>query len=281
MITCDGRETVSKHLVAFSICLYTNTFNPEKYLHLCRFLATLYKTHKTPTKLMQCFLHVFTNGSYRCTEGSFNSLDYDGKRDHFLLSPLLNVVRLFEESTWMLWSALLMKKRVVVYSSELSTLLHFTRALPLFVLHRQEWNLLRPFVDLRNPLEIQDLVQAGVYIAGFTNPQVKQQEELYDLFVDVTNQTISVAEHAKEDFVQTKFHQDFSTFIGMALQSPDVTDQKLIMAIKKKTTDLIARLQAIKQDGAISFSVLSQQNLPPNMDSFLYSLASAEGMTKI
>jgi len=226
-------------------------------------------------------LSIFTTASYSEGDIKFSSLDYDNKRDHFLASPLLDVIKLFEESTWMLWSGLLMKKRVVVYGQHLPSLLEFTRALPLFVLHRQDWNLLRPNVDIRNPIEMEDLEQAGVYIAGFLSPLIKQKEELYDLFVDLTEHTISVAEHAREDFVQTKFHQEFSGFVTMAVESPEVTDQKLIMAIKKKTGDLIGRLQKIRQEGNITFAVLAEQNLPPNMDAFLYSVASAEGMTKV
>jgi hypothetical protein len=38
---------------------------------------------------------------------------------------------------------------------------YVSRALPLFVLHRQDWNLLRPNVDLRNPVELEDLEQTG------------------------------------------------------------------------------------------------------------------------
>ena len=41
------------------------------------------------------------------------------------------------------------------------------RALPLFAWHRQAWSLLRPFLRLTD-IEIQECVNAGVYVAGFT-----------------------------------------------------------------------------------------------------------------
>jgi len=75
--------------------------------------------------------------------------------------------------------------------------------------------------------------------------------------------------------------KNFKNFVTMALQSEEVTDKKISMAIKKRTTELLAKLQLLKQDGFISFSHLSTQGLPPNMDKFLYSVASAEGMTDI
>jgi len=69
--------------------------------------------------------------------------------------------------------------------------------------------------------------------------------------------------------------------LTLALESDEVTDKKLTMAIKKRTGELILRLQKLKQNGFISFSVLSSQGLAANMEKFLYSVASAEGMTDI
>lgn len=39
-----------------------------------------------------------------------------------------------------------MKKRVAVYSERLPHVLRVIRALPLFAFHRQDWDVLRPFV---------------------------------------------------------------------------------------------------------------------------------------
>ena len=50
-----------------------------------------------------------------------------------------------------LWSALLTKKRVLVYSSNVVELLKIVRALPLLVFHRQNWDVLRPIV-VRNSI---------------------------------------------------------------------------------------------------------------------------------
>jgi len=280
IITVNG-EGISSYLVAFSICLFTDTFNPEKYLALLRLMTKLYQTKKIATDLLDCYLNVYTRATFGSPEGNFSSLEYDTKRDHLLASSLITVIKDFEDSSWQLWSALLMKKRVAVYGPNLEALLTFVRALPLFVLHRQDWNLLRPNVDIKNPLEIEDLERTGVYIAGSTSPQIKQKEDLYDLFVDLSSQSVTVADHAKDDFIQTKFHQEFSSFLTTAVVSEGFTDQKLIGVIKKKTGDLIGRLNTIKKDGPVTFSLLAEQNLPPHMDAFLYSVASAEGMTKV
>jgi hypothetical protein len=67
---------------------------------------------------------------------------------------------------------------------QLFCLINLSRAIPLFVLHRQDWNLLRPLVNVRNQIELQDLTNAAVYIAGFTDNVIKQKDEYYDIIMD-------------------------------------------------------------------------------------------------
>lgn len=59
---------------------------------------------------------------------------------------MIDVINLFDEQTIHIWSAILMKKRVAVYSDRLAHVLRVIRALPLFTFHRQDWDILRPFV---------------------------------------------------------------------------------------------------------------------------------------
>jgi len=190
-------------------------------------------------------------------------------------------------NAWLIWTALIMKKRIIVYSDSLPNLLKFIRALPLFVLHRQDWSLLRPFVTLENEPEITDLVKTGVYVAGVLSPQVKAREDLYDIFIDLTTIDIVVAPNAEDDFVQTQYHQDFAKFLLTALETEGIDDEKLIKAVKKKTADLITKLNALKVQGEgddkpyVSFSSFTNQSIPANLENFLYAVASAEGMTKI
>jgi len=239
--------------------------------------------------MLQCFLDVLTKNKFNDTAlGSFDSAAFSTKT-HLLTSPLLDVIRKFEDSSWLLWSALIMKKRVVVFCDDLPKLLHFIRALPLFVLHRQDWSLLRPVVMIDNEVEMEELVKIGVYVAGFTSPLIKQKESLYDLYVDLSALVVDIASHAQDDFIKTQYHQDFASFMLKALETEGLTDQQVIKAVKTKTGDLIANLEKLKvkdendqsSPGFISFAGLTSQNVPPNMENFLYAVASAEGMTKI
>jgi len=218
--------------------------------------------------------------------GSFNGAEFDN-RNHFLASPLLDVLKLFEANSLMIWIALLMKKRIVIYSDSLPSLLKFIRALPLFVLHRQDWSLLRPFVTLENEAEITDLKTTGVFVAGFLSPQIKTKEEFYDLFIDLTAQDITIPPHAEDDFSSTPFHQDCAKLLATALEAEDINDQRLIKAIKTKTGDLLNKLNQLKAQNEgddkayVSYSSLSNRGFTSAMEKFLYAVASAEGLTKV
>ncbi len=57
------------------------------------------------------------------------------------------------------------------------------RALPLFVVHRMNWDILYPHVDLDEE-ELLTLSSHGTYIAGFTDSAIEGRTDLYDLFVN-------------------------------------------------------------------------------------------------
>ena len=57
------------------------------------------------------------------------------------------------------------------------------RTLPLFVWHRQNWNIVFPHVELTER-ELANLTSHGSYVAGFTDATIEARTELYDLFVN-------------------------------------------------------------------------------------------------
>jgi hypothetical protein len=291
MITKDGLMT-NPRIEFFTLSLFSTEFNPEKYFVLCELLVKIYQTTNNPVLMLNCFLDVMITTKHEAKDnsgnnlGSFNGSEYDNK-DHLLASPLLDVVKTFEANALTIWIALLMKKRIVIYSDSLPNLLKFIRSLPLFVLHRQDWSLLRPFVTLENEAEINDLKTAGVFVAGFLSPKIKSKEDFYDLYIDLTAQDITISPDAEDDFSATPFHQDCAKLLASALETEEITDQKLIKAIRVKTTDLISKLNQLKSEKEgddkpyVSYASLSNRGFTPAMENFLYSVASAEGMTKV
>ena len=63
-------------------------------------------------------------------------------------------------------------------------LFSFPRALPLFVWHRQNWNILYPHVEMSD-VETEPLSRKTGYIIGSTDPNIESHmDEFYDLFIN-------------------------------------------------------------------------------------------------
>jgi hypothetical protein len=123
-----------------------------------------------------------------------------GQGQAYLATSIRDIINLFEDEIIHIWNALLMKKRVVVYADKIPHLLKVIRALPLLVFHRQDWNILRPYVT-SSSTELEELQEAGVYVAGVVDIGVKRQANLYDLFVNVTERSVTIADHAAGSLV--------------------------------------------------------------------------------
>lgn len=63
-------------------------------------------------------------------------------------------------------------------------LMYVYRTIPLFVWHRQNWNVVYPHLSLDHKGEMEELVKHGTYVAGFLDPSVQGKTELYDLFIN-------------------------------------------------------------------------------------------------
>jgi len=269
---------------AYAICLITTDFCPEKYVELLKLMSGLYLSSGEPVPLLRCWLNVFTKGSFETDLGRFNGAEFSTKQS-YLATPIKDVVRMFGQEIILLWAALIMKKRVVVLSEKLGVLLKLIRSFPILVFHRQNWDILRPFMTMSEN-EIADIKNSAVYCAGFIDESIRDSEDLYDVIVDVNNRTIAVAAHAKAEFAMTSIHKDICDILLGVAEDPNSNDQDLIRGLTVKTKDLIAKLETLKiQDDSghsyIDYQTLQNRKLPANMVNFLYSIATAEGMTKI
>jgi hypothetical protein len=85
--------------------------------------------------------------------------------------------------------------------------------------------------------ELKDLSSAGVYIAGFTDPDCVHRKDYYDLFVSIPAKSFTIAEHAKEHFILTKFHKTTGdSFVKAAESQTDGAVIKTIAAATKGTS---------------------------------------------
>eukprot|EP01090_Pellita_catalonica_P021434 TRINITY_DN8017_c0_g1_i1.p1 TRINITY_DN8017_c0_g1~~TRINITY_DN8017_c0_g1_i1.p1 ORF type:complete len:367 (+),score=52.15 TRINITY_DN8017_c0_g1_i1:47-1102(+) len=267
-----------------SVVLLSSQFNPERYAAISALLANVYKETGSPVKVLEVYLSIFAKG--KCAAGAlgtYDSADFD-PRKALLATPIKAVVKMFGLEIILLWNAIMMKKRIAIYSKNLGALLTVIRATPIFAWHRQNWNILRPFVTLTDA-QLAELRSSGVYVAGFIDEDIKSKPDLFDLFVDVNARRIIPAPHSAEDFKMGAFHKELATYLVGASDKADVTDQALIKGLALKTKDLLVKLTQLKvkaEDGNayITLQSLQQRKLPPHMDRFLFNIANAEGLTR-
>ncbi|EFA75471.1 FAM45 family protein [Heterostelium album PN500] len=272
-----------KHVVAFSICIFRNNFNPEKYASLSQIMSNIYLKLGDPSKLLECQLRAWNKGQFDVGAlGKFVDAEFDVRRS-YLATSIKDIIKLFQEDIILVWNAMLIKKRVVVYSDKVSSLLKVIRALPLFVFHRQNWSLLRPFVTI-DELEIKDLTATGVYCAGFIDSSIKSREDLYDILIDVNSKEVTVASHAKDQFVLGSFHKDILKTLIESADNEEINDQTLIKLLTQKIKDLLGKLESLKVEvdgkSIVTLESLQERKLPAGMDKFLFNVATAEGINE-
>ncbi|XP_054974847.1 DENN domain-containing protein 10 isoform X1 [Sorex araneus] len=279
-------SSVLKKVTHFSIVLTAKDFNPEKYAAFTRILCRMYVKHGTPVRMMESYIAVLTKGACQSEEnGSFLSKDFSARKA-YLAGSVKDIVSQFGMETVILHTALMLKKRIVVYHPKVEAVQEFTRTLPALVWHRQDWTILHPFVHLQAE-ELEALQACTGYVAGFVDPEVSRRSDLYDVFVNLADREISVAPPAKEAMTMGKLHREVGQFIVESAEDPEKSDGEVIQDISQKTREVLAILTPFSEasgDGGkrvLSVEALKQRRFPSATENFLYHLAAAEQMLKI
>ncbi|WAR20826.1 DEN10-like protein [Mya arenaria] len=261
---------------AFSLVIMAKDFNPEKYEALCRVAASQYCKTGTPTSILQVYLAVVTKGKWTGDEnGRFSNQDFQVKHA-YANSNLLGIVEMFGLEAILIYTALLLKKRVAVYfpPHSLDELMIFTRSLPAFVWHRQNWSIVHPFVELTSG-ELADLQNTSHYVAGFTDATVESRSDLYDVYINGTSGQIKY-------FSMGKLHKDIALSIVQLTEEEGVTSPHMIKEIATKTKELLTNLKSLAdEDGTVSLETLKSRKMPPATENFLFSLAACEGLVPL
>eukprot|EP00697_Spironema_sp_BW2_P005859 gnl/Spiro4/18170_TR9702_c0_g2_i1.p1 gnl/Spiro4/18170_TR9702_c0_g2~~gnl/Spiro4/18170_TR9702_c0_g2_i1.p1 ORF type:complete len:346 (+),score=28.31 gnl/Spiro4/18170_TR9702_c0_g2_i1:28-1065(+) len=279
---CPTPARSSCSTTAFSVCLVSKNYDPEKYEALLAILARQYLQNGSPLKILEIYLRLATNGSIS-GEVSFSLADWDPRRP-LLAGDLREVVRtLGGANTVLLWAALLLKKRVAVFNDDLSGLLAFVRVLPCLVWHRQNWAILRPYVTM-DPVDLEDLAEAGVYCAGFIDRTCRSAaDSLYDVLVDISEKSVTISELVKGEFLVGPFHKNLANILDAEVAATHADHQPLIKVVAFETRrllDHVAGLRVPHGDGTyVTRADLETRNLPAGMPRFLFACAQAEGWT--
>ncbi|UYV71814.1 FAM45A [Cordylochernes scorpioides] len=125
------------------------------------------------------------------------------------------VISTFGLESILIYTAVLLKKRILVYHHKSEPLLNFlssnyigiisvvrfadtpvrlvSSALPALAWHRQDWNMLWPHADTSQ-------LRGSHYIAGINMAGMESRTDLYDLYVNLPAVELTVAPHAKGDY---------------------------------------------------------------------------------
>ncbi|KAG8435816.1 hypothetical protein GDO86_013672 [Hymenochirus boettgeri] len=231
----------------FCVVLTAKDFNPEKYAALSRILSRIYMKQGSPVPMMESYLSVLTKGACSNEEnGTFLCRDYDQRRA-FLSSSVKEVVSQFGMETIILYTALMLKKRIVVFHPKLEALQEFTRALPAFVWHRQDWSIVHPYVHL------------------------------------IQVETITL-QNCTEALALGKLHKDIGQMIVQLAEDPETSDNQIIKDINGKTREILSTLSSFAESSkegekpSINVELLRQKKFAPVTEQFLFQLAAAEQM---
>uniref|UniRef100_A0A1A7XZK1 Family with sequence similarity 45, member A n=1 Tax=Iconisemion striatum TaxID=60296 RepID=A0A1A7XZK1_9TELE len=267
----------------FSVALTAKDFNPEKYAALNKVLCRMYLKHGSPVKMMEAYITVLTKGICQSDEnGSFLIKDYD-VRKAYLAGSVKDVVSQFGVETIILYTALMLKRRIVVYHPRIEALLEFTRVLPALTWHRKDWSVLHPYVHLTHA-ELEDLKKCPGYVAGFVDAEVSNRSDLFDVFVNLPDRVITVSQSAKEAMAMGKLHKDIAQLIVQSAEDPDRSDGQVIKDISVKTKEVLNNLAALADecdDSKITLEALKQHHFPPATENFLFHLAAVEQLLRI
>ncbi|XP_063818778.1 DENN domain-containing protein 10 isoform X2 [Pseudophryne corroboree] len=201
MLTHVAGASVLHQVTHFCLALVAKDYNPEKYAAFSRTLSRVYIKNGSPVPMVESYISVLTKGVCQSEEnGTFVSRDYDQLKA-YTSGSIRDVVSQFGMETVILYTALMLKKRIAVFHPKLEVVQEFTRVLPALVWHRQDWSILHPYVHLIQE-ETEDLKTCPGYIAGFHNSDVSNRPDLYDVYVNLAESSISVSQSAKGYFCE-------------------------------------------------------------------------------
>ncbi|XP_066476585.1 DENN domain-containing protein 10 isoform X2 [Tiliqua scincoides] len=249
-------------------------------------VGVIYLKYGSPVKMMESYISVLTKGICQNEEnGSFLSKDFD-VRKAYLVGSIKDIISQFGMETVILYTALMLKKRIVVYHPRIEAVQEFTRTLPALVWHRQDWSILHSYVHL-NDDELEALKLCPGYIAGFIDSEVSNRMDLYDVYVNLPESEITISQQAKEAMTMGKLHKEIGQLIVQSAEDPEKSNSQVIKDISLKTKEILTSLASLtevlhdNEKPSLNFEALKQKRFPPATENFLYHLAAAEQMLEI
>lgn len=289
-----SHHNVLEDVKQFSIVIISKDFNPEKYETLTTIMAKIYLKTGQTQRLLSYYLSVLIKGSFTVGEelqnnsnnNKFNFEDYEQLEAIHSKSCVKSVIKMFGLDVILIYTALILKKRIAVYHHKLETLLQFVRVLPALVWHRTDaYQALYPCVDINSTTEMSELQSHSHFIAGFLDSDVENRTELYDIFVNLAALEITVNHTSKEMFQMTKTHKEIAVFLTRNADNPSMSDLDVMREIRNKNLELIKNLKIMANiddhndnQSVVTIETLKERKLNHNLETFLWNLAVAENL---
>eukprot|EP00467_Chlorarachnion_reptans_P002480 CAMPEP_0114519570 /NCGR_PEP_ID=MMETSP0109-20121206/19086_1 /TAXON_ID=29199 /ORGANISM="Chlorarachnion reptans, Strain CCCM449" /LENGTH=308 /DNA_ID=CAMNT_0001700343 /DNA_START=89 /DNA_END=1015 /DNA_ORIENTATION=- len=264
MLTFPIDDVKKSRVKSACIVVLADQFNPEKFQQLLEALAKMFKPVVSPKPLMEAYLHLFRKNEI----AGWADKTFDNRRA-LIGGSIKAAVKAFGKQCALLWTAVVLKRRIFVYAESVSELLGLVRVIPLFgSWHRQDWGILRPIICLGDT-ELEDLKKSQVYVAGCTDSRCSSKSEYYDLFIDATSGKMTVPPHMKASMKMGRIHTDWADAVTKAAATE--SDQGIIKVIAVKTKNLIDHVKKIREK-------LQPDQLENDDQKFFLDVAVAEGL---
>lgn len=260
------------------IGLVTKDFNPCKYSGFCRMLCSNYIENQNAVELVKIFLDcIIVNSSLTNRKNGMVS-KYDFK-NYNLTTNLKELIKQFGLEIILIYTALLLKKRVIVYHSNFiylqKCLLSFT-----YLVHNRNINsYLLPLIN-----SAADLQNKSFFMAGIKRDISNLKPNQYDLFVNLKTNTINISTGSKDILSMTKTHKDIAMLLQQLSEEPGLTEEQLVEQLNSKTNDLLTFLNSLSTTTAdtgkqmVTIESLRSKNFNKNLENFLFNIAVAENI---
>ena len=289
------QNSVLQEVNQFSVVVVSKDFNPEKYETLSKIFVKIYSKTGEIQRLLSYYLSVLITGSFSVSEDlqnncqKFNFDDYESMEAIHSKTGIKSVIKMFGLDIILIYTALVLKKRIAVYHHRLETLLQLIRVLPALVWHRKDcFESLYPCIDISCGQEMNELQTRSHFIAGFLESDVENRNDLYDIYVNLAAVEITVSHTSKEVFQMTKTHKEIAVFMTRQADNPSNSDVDVVREICDKNIELIKNLKIMAnineelESGSdrqrITLEALKQKKLNHNLETFLWNLAVAENL---
>ncbi|XP_028135377.1 DENN domain-containing protein 10 isoform X2 [Diabrotica virgifera virgifera] len=191
---------------------------------------------------------------------------------------VLGLIKSLGLETILIYNALLLKKQILVYHSSVEDLQEGLASITKLVLIRKPEDLLLPLAN-----SLSEIKEVSTYsLIGTINKNLLHQRNIFDVFIDLESQSITLTDKARDDFQMSSLHKEIAHFL-VQLSESDGSEQDLITAVARKTSDLFKYLKSFCDDKEEGIKVTSIESKLSNkkLAIFLINLAMTENILVI